>query len=71
MGKRSFPIVATVKQQKWYKYKREVKVRNVVLRKDETAAGQMYKYVRIVNMHAGADGKVRAADVEYSRHNKT
>jgi hypothetical protein len=60
-----------LKQQKWYKYKREVKVRNVILRKDETAAGQTYKYARIVDVHAGGDGKVRAADVENSRHNKT
>jgi hypothetical protein len=27
-------------------------------------AGQTYKYARIVNVHRGMDGKVRAADVE-------
>jgi hypothetical protein len=35
------------------------------LRKDETAAGQTYKYARIVGMHTGSDGKDRSADVEY------
>jgi hypothetical protein len=63
MGKRSFPIAA--KQRKWYKYKRDAKVGDVILRKDETAASQTYKYARIVNMHVGLDGRVRDADVEY------
>jgi hypothetical protein len=61
--KKVFPSL--LKQLKWYKYKRDAKVRDVVLRKDETAAGQTYKYARVVNVHVGTDGKVRAADVEY------
>jgi hypothetical protein len=40
-------------------------VGDIVLRKDETAAGQTYKYARVIKVHASADGKVRAADVEY------
>ncbi len=38
---------------------------DIVLRKDETAASQTYKYARVIKVHASADGKVRAADVEY------
>ncbi len=52
-----------LKQQKWYKYKRDAKVGDVVLRKDETAAGQTYEYARVTGMHVGTDGKVRAADI--------
>jgi hypothetical protein len=37
----------------------------VVLRKDETAASQTYKYAKVVKVHTSTDGKVRAADVEY------
>jgi hypothetical protein len=37
----------------------------MVLRKDETAAGQTHKYARVVKVHVGTDGKVRAADIEY------
>jgi hypothetical protein len=36
-----------------------------VLRKDETPAGQTYKYTWVVNVHVGSDGRVRTADVEY------
>ncbi len=36
-----------------------------MLRKDETAAGQTYKYAKVTKVHTSADGKVRAADVEY------
>jgi hypothetical protein len=61
--KEIFPSL--LRQQKWYKYKRDVKVGDIVLRKDETAAGQTYKYARIVNVHRGTDGKVRAAYVDY------
>jgi hypothetical protein len=46
-------------------------VGDVVLRKDETAAGQMYKYSRIVGVHVGMDGKVRSANVEYKVPGKT
>ncbi len=38
---------------------------DVILRKDETAAGQTYKYARIVGVHVGVDEKVRSAKVEY------
>ncbi len=37
----------------------------MVLRKDETAAGQTYKYAKVTKVHTSADGKVRAADIEY------
>jgi hypothetical protein len=56
---------ALLKQQKWFKYKRDVKVGDIVLRKDETAAGQTYKYARVAKVHVGTNGKVRAADEEY------
>jgi hypothetical protein len=56
---------ALLRQQKWFKYKRDVKVGDIVLRNDETAAGQTYKYARVTKVHVGTDGKVRAADVEY------
>ncbi len=36
-----------------------------MLRKDETAAGQTYKYAKVIKVHTSADGKVRAADIEY------
>ncbi len=48
-----------------FNYKRDAKVGDAVLRKDKTAAGQTYKYARIVGVLAGSDGKVRSADVEY------
>jgi hypothetical protein len=54
-----------LKQSKWTKDKRDVKVGDIVLRKDETAAGQTYKYARVIKVHIGTDGKVRAADIEY------
>jgi hypothetical protein len=56
---------ALLNQQKWFKYKRDVKVGDIVLRKDKTAAGQTYKYERVAKVHVGTDGKVRAVDVEY------
>ncbi len=37
----------------------------MVLRKDETAAGQTYKYAKVIKVHTSMDGKVRAADIEY------
>jgi hypothetical protein len=61
--KEIFPSL--LKQRKWYKYKRDTKVGDVVLRKDEAAAGQTCKYARIIGLHVGSDGKVRSADVEY------
>jgi hypothetical protein len=54
-----------LKQAKWTKDRRDVKVGDIVLRKDETAAGQTYKYARVIKAHVGTDGKVRAADIEY------
>jgi hypothetical protein len=61
--KEIFPSL--VKQTKWYKNKRDAKVRDVVLRKDKTVTGQTYKYARIISVHVGSDGKVRWADVKY------
>jgi hypothetical protein len=54
-----------LKQSKWKQEKRDLKVGYVVLRKDETAAGQTYKYAKVIKVHTSADGKVRAADIEY------
>jgi hypothetical protein len=54
-----------LKQSKWKRDKRDLKVGDIVLRKDETAAGQTYKYAKVIKVHASADGRVRAADIEY------
>jgi hypothetical protein len=54
-----------LKQSKWKRDKRDLKVGDIVLRKDETAAGQTYKYAKVIKVHTSADGKVRAADIEY------
>jgi hypothetical protein len=54
-----------LKQSKWKHDKRDLEVGDIVLRKDETAAGQTYKYAKVVKVHTSADGKVRAADIEY------
>jgi hypothetical protein len=54
-----------LKQSKWKLEKRDLKTGDIVLRKDETAAGQTYKYAKVVKVHAGTDGRVRAADIEY------
>jgi hypothetical protein len=61
--KEVFPSL--LKQQKWYKYKIDAKIGDILFRKDETAAGQTYKYARVINVHVGEDRKVRAADMEY------
>jgi hypothetical protein len=54
-----------LKQNKWTRDKKDLKVGDIVLRKDETAAGQTYKYARVTKVHVSADGRVRAADIEY------
>jgi hypothetical protein len=54
-----------LKHKKWYKYKRDARMGDFVLQKDETAAGQTYKYARIIKVHGGTDGRVRSADIEY------
>jgi hypothetical protein len=54
-----------LRQSKWKREKRDLRVGDIVLRKDETAAGQTYKYAKVVKVHASTDDKVRAADVEY------
>jgi hypothetical protein len=54
-----------LRQSKWKQEKRDLKVGDVVLRKDETAAGQTYKYAKVTKVHTSMDGKVRAADIEY------
>jgi hypothetical protein len=54
-----------LKQSKWKQEKRDLKTGDIVLRKDETAAGQTYKYARVVKVHTSSDGKVRAADIDY------
>jgi hypothetical protein len=54
-----------LKQHKWTQDEKDLKVGDIVLRKDETAAGQTYKYARVTKVHISTDGRVRAADVEY------
>jgi hypothetical protein len=54
-----------LKQSRWKQEKRDLKVGDIVLRKDETATGQTYKYAKVVRVHVSTDGRVRAADVEY------
>jgi hypothetical protein len=54
-----------LRQSKWKQDKRDLKVGDIVLRKDETAAGQTYKYAKVTRVHTSVDGKVRAADIEY------
>jgi hypothetical protein len=54
-----------LKQNKWTRDKKDLKVGDIVLRKDETAAGQTYKYARVTKVHISADRRVRAADIEY------
>jgi hypothetical protein len=54
-----------LKQSNWKQEKRDLKVGDIVLRKDETAAGQTYKYAKVTKVHTSTDGKVRAADIEY------
>jgi hypothetical protein len=54
-----------LKQSKWKQEKRDLKMGDIVLRKDETAAGQTYKYAKVVKVHTSTDGKVRTADIEY------
>jgi hypothetical protein len=44
---------------------RKKRVGDIVLRKDETAAGQTYKYAKVIRVQVSSDGKVRAADIEY------
>ncbi len=54
-----------LKQSKWMREKRDLKVGDIVLRKDETAAGQTYKYAKVIKVHVSTDGRVRAADIEH------
>jgi hypothetical protein len=54
-----------LRQSKWKQEKRDLRVGDEVLRKDETAAGQTYKYAKVVKLHTSTDGKVRAADIKY------
>jgi hypothetical protein len=61
--KEVFPSL--LKQKKWYKYRRDVQIGDIILRKDETATGKTYEYARVVNVHTGLDGKTRSTDEEY------
>jgi hypothetical protein len=58
-------FLSLLKQKKWCKHKRDSTIRDVVLRKDETAAGQTYKYAQVIGVHTGLDRKIRSVDVEY------
>jgi hypothetical protein len=66
LGQRGVPIPSEAKEvvqvQEGCK---DAKVGDVVLRKDETASGQTYKYAQIMGVHVRVNGKVRLADVEY------
>jgi hypothetical protein len=42
-----------LQQRKWFKFKRDVKVGDVVLPKGKTEAGQTYLYVRVLKVHEG------------------
>jgi hypothetical protein len=46
-----------LKQKKWYRYKRDDRAGDVVLRKDKTAVSQSYKYTDIIKVRTGTDGK--------------
>jgi hypothetical protein len=66
VGERGVPVTTeATKMVQMFKYKRDAKVGDVVLRKGKTAASQTYKYARITRVHIGSDGKMRAADIEY------
>jgi hypothetical protein len=54
-----------LRQSKWKREKRDIRVGDIVLRKDETAAGQTYKYAKVIKVYLSSDDKVRAADIEY------
>jgi hypothetical protein len=54
-----------LKRSKWKRDKRDLEVGDIVLRKNETAAGHTYKYAKVVKVYTSADGKVRAADIQY------
>jgi hypothetical protein len=54
-----------LKQHKWTRDKKDIKVGDIMLRKDETGAGQTYKYARVSKVHVSSYGRIRAADVEY------
>jgi hypothetical protein len=54
-----------LRQSKWKREKRDLQVGDIVLRKDETAASQTYKYAKVIKVHTSTDDKVRAADIEY------
>jgi hypothetical protein len=53
-----------LKQFKWKRDKWDLEVGDIVLRKDETAAGQTYKYAKVVKVDTSADGKVRVHRVQ-------
>ncbi len=38
-------------KRKWFRYKRDLKVGDIILRKDKIAAGQTYKYARVMKVH--------------------
>jgi hypothetical protein len=46
-------------------YKQNMQVRDVVIRRDEMAAGQTHKYTHVIEVHNGTDKMVRSADIEY------
>jgi hypothetical protein len=56
MGEGGVVFPSLLKQRKWFKYKRDVKIGDVILQKDVTAAGQTYKYARMIKVQEGTDG---------------
>jgi hypothetical protein len=47
--------------KKRFKYKRNMEVGDVMLRRDETAALQTHKYAQVARIHVVTDGMVRSA----------
>jgi hypothetical protein len=66
MGERGIPDI----HQKWTELMRDMMEGDFMLKKDETAASQTYKYAQVVRTHEGSDGKVISADVEYKIQGK-
>jgi hypothetical protein len=62
VGKGDIPSAIQAKQVE--NSTKDVKVGDIVLRKNQMAAGQTYKYALVVRVHE-EDGKARSSYVEY------
>jgi hypothetical protein len=63
VGKGDIPSAIQAKQVE--NSTKDVKVGDIVLRKNQMAAGQTYKYALVVRVHEEEDGKARSSDEEY------